>query len=296
MNTSVKFLLGAIAIASLAACGGGGGSSTTAASSSSGTSTTTTTTTTPSTSTASGTPPAPTAAPTATLAATQAEADKLAAEVKAGLSAANAASASSNLPRAVETASLPVGIVQDVSAYICKSGTASIDVPSSLPAAGYKMTGTYNNCSLTAGGFTLSGTYTVEYTRYTGPTDFALKSTYTNFTMTGTGLPTQSYNGSVTCDFKGTTTDYASACYYSDGSRAWSGSVTYSGNAATGTYAANYGSATIKVSYSKFGTAGGTATVTGANGYSAVITWDSATSYTVKITANGVTSTYTSKV
>lgn len=291
MNSSFKFVLCTIAIAGLAACGGGGGSSTTTASSStSGTSTST------SASTASGTPPAPTAAPTATLTASQAEADKLAAEVKAGLSAANAASASSNLPRGIETASLPVGIVQDVSQYICKTGTASVDIPTSLPAAGYKITGTYNNCSMTVGGFTLSGSYTVEYTRYTSATDFALKSTYNNFTMTGTGLPTQSYSGTVTCDYKAGVNDYSSACYYSDGTRAWSGNVTYSGNAATGTYAANYGSATIKVTYSKFGTAGGTATVTGANGYSAVITWDSATSYTVKITANGVTSSFTSKV
>jgi len=285
-NTSLKYLVIAVASAFLVACGGGGSSSSSTDTSSSSSS---------SGSSSSAAAPAPTATPTAVLTSSQSEADKLAAEAKAGLAAAQNAANSSGLPTGVETSSLPSGVAIDYSSMFCSSGTASMDTNATgMPTAGTKISTTYNNCKSKYGtGEIFSGSWSQEYTRYVSANDMAFKITYNNFSMTGGLYGGSGYNGSGTyaCDYKGSYS--TTSCYFSDGSRSWSSGVSYSGGKASGTYAANYGSGTVTVKYSNFGSVGGTATVTGAAGNTAVITYTSATSYSVAITVNGTTTNYT---
>lgn len=287
MNSLTKFFLSAVAAASLAACGGGGSGS--AAGGGGG----------GAPGTLQGTAPSPTAAPTAIFTASQTVANELSAEVKAGL--ANAATASkgmAGLPIGVETSSLPTGVVTDISKEMCSSGTASVDSTGTVPAAGFTASFTFGKCVSSASPvpFTLDGAFSLSYTRYVSPMDAAFVANFTKFSVDTAGQAI-SYTGGFSCDYKAGATSYAQACYYSDGSRAWGGSVTYTASAgATGSYTANYNNGVVKVVYNKFGSAGGTATITGANGYSAVVTYTSATSYSVDITVNGVKTTYTSAV
>lgn len=285
MNKLTKFFLSAVAVASLAACGGGG----------SGTGTDSGAGAAANPGTLQGNAPAPTAAPSAILAASQTVANELGAEVKAGLAnAATAAKGITGLPIGVETNSLPTAVVTDISKDMCSSGTASVDATGAAPAAGFSATFTFGKCvsSVSPVPFTLDGAFSLSYTRYVSPMDAAFVANFTKFSMVTAGQ-TISYTGGVSCDYKAGATSYAQACYYSDGARAWSGTVTYSASAgATGSYTANYNNGVVKVAYNKFGTAGGTATITGANGYSAVVTYTSATSYSVEINVNGVKTTY----
>lgn len=294
MKTSLKILLSAIAAASLLACGGGGHGNAAGTAAGTGTSTDTgTSTPAGAATTLAGNAPAPTAAATAVLAGTQTEANTLAAEVKAGLASAQLASNSSSMAFGVETGSLPAGVLQDMSATLCSTGTASVDASGAAPGAGFSAVYAFNACALKAQtSFSYNGGFSVAYTRYVSPMDFAIIVNFKNFSVTSPTV-NLSYTGGVSCDYKDTATSAALACYYTDGSRAFSGGVSYSAGAATGTYTANYGNGVVKVSYSKFGSVGGTATITGANGYSAVVTYKSAGSYTVDITANGSKTTYT---
>lgn len=285
MTKLTKFFLSAVAVASLAACGGGGSSTAAGAGGAAA-----------APGTLQGTAPAPTAAPTAVLAASQTVANELGAEVKAGLAnAATAAKGITGLPIGVETNSLPTAVVTDISKDMCSSGTASVDATGAEPAAGFSASFTFGKCvsSVSPVPFTLDGAFSLSYTRYVSPMDAAFVANFNKFSVVTAGQ-TMSYTGGVSCDYKAGATSYAQACYYSDGTRAWGGTVTYTASAgATGSYTANYNNGVVKVVYNKFGTAGGTATITGANGYSAVVTYTSATSYSVEITVNGVKTTYT---
>jgi hypothetical protein len=285
MNTSMKYLIVASATALLVACGGGG-------------------TTSPSTSVATpSTPvataiatPALSATPTAVLVNNQTEANALAAEVKAGLTGAQGANGASALPMGVQAAALPTGVTMDLTPKCQGGGSASLsgDITqgsTSMPV-NTPLTTTFNNCALFIGGATASGSMVITFTRYTSAADAAFNINFSNFSMSGGGLPSmQTFSGAVACEYQGAVT--ASSCYYSDGNRSWDTGTSYTSGTAHGSYATNYGSGTVKVALSGFGTPGGTATITGANGYSAVVTYNSAISYTVVITVNGTPTTYT---
>jgi len=293
MKTNLKYLLSAVAIASLAACGGNDDVVPAAAPAPAAPAAPAA----PTTTTLNGIAPAPTAAPTAILVANQTEANTLATEAKAGLTSAAAAAQSTSLGLGVQTTNLPAGIVQNMSTTLCTSGTASYDVTGTAMTAGSSIAGTFGNCAMIGGAGTFNGAYTITFTRYnTAGTDFAFIANFSNFTLL---TPTQTINfptGGVSCDYKAGATTATAACYYSDGSRAFTSGGTYTNGSASGTYTVNYGGKVGKIQFTNFGTANGTATFTGANGYSAVIKWTNATTYTVEITVNGTMTSYTAAV
>lgn len=235
--------------------------------------------------------PSPTSTPTATFASNQTEAASLASEAKSGYAAASSASAGAGVkgPFGVEMAALPSGVAASVSCSLLGSGgsgSISYDIPTTALSAGYTIAYTYNACSYA--GYTFNGAVTLTYDRYVSPTDFAYTATYSNFTVTGNGLSGERVSGKTSCSY----TAGAVSCYYNDGTRGWSSSLTYSNNTANGSYAVNYGNGAVQVSFSSFGATGGSATITGANGSRAVITRTSATTFTVSITtATGGTAT-----
>lgn len=145
---------------------------------------------------------------------------------------------------------------------------------------------TYNACSYS--GYTFNGTFKLVYDRYVSPTDFTYTAEYLNFTVAGNGASSQTISGKQTCSLSAG----SASCYYNDGSRGWSSTMTYSGGVVNGSYAVNYGNGSVQVTYANFGATSGTATMTGSNGSKAVITRISATSFTVSITtATGGTAT-----
>jgi hypothetical protein len=230
---------------------------------------------------------------------TQTEANALAAEVKAGLTGAQGVNGAGALPLGVQTASLPSGVTMNLTSSMCTSGgsaqySSSMDPNAATPTLNTPATITFTSCVMSTGSVTVTvnGNMVINFTRYASATDMAMNVRFNNFSMSGGGLPSmQTFSGAVACDYKGAVT--ASSCYYSDGNRSWDTGTSYTGGTAHGSYAAKYGSGTVKVDLSGFGTVGGTATITGANGYSAVVTYNSATSYTVVITVNGTATTYT---
>lgn len=229
------------------------------------------------------------------MASTQTEASSIAAEVKAGYTAAGSAAAGSGVkgPFGVELAPLPTGVSATLSCSLLGSGgtgTISYEVPSTTAiASGYTVSYTYNACSY--GGYTFNGAVTLTYDRYVSPTDFAYTVSYSNFSVSGNGLANTTVSGKTSCNLTGGT----ASCYYNDGTRGWSSTMTYSNGTVNGTYAVNYGNGSVQVSYANFGATGGTATVTGSNGSKAVVTRTSATAFTVTITTStGATAaTYT---
>jgi hypothetical protein len=265
MQTSSRLTLSFLTVAVLAACGGGDGT------------------------TAAGTPapagapapapapaaavPSPTATPTATLAGTQADGQTAIDEVKAGLSGAQGAAngvgvrapfkPSQGAEKTSDSDLLAVS--QTINCNIITGGSGSItyDIPTTTTiATGYTITYTYNNCSFGYG--TYNGTYRLVYDNYVSATDYTFTSSYTNFTLSGVPGQTgsQSISGSTTCTVRAS----ATSCYYSDGSRNWSSSVTYSNGVVNGSYAGNYGSGSVRVTYTNFGATSGTAVVEGSNG------------------------------
>jgi hypothetical protein len=278
MITSMKYFIVASATALLVACGGGG-------------------TSLPATPvTTAITTPALAATPTAVLVDTSAEANALASEVKAGLTGAQGVNGASALPLGIQTSSLPSGVTTDMSSICAGGGTASlsgnISQGSTSMPLNTPLTTTFNNCALVIGGASVSGSMVMNFTRYTSAANMAMNVRFNNFSMSGGGLAsTQTFSGAIACDYQGVAT--ASSCFYSDGNRSWDTGTSYSGGVANGTYAANYGNGSVKVDFVNFGTAGGTATITGASGNSAVVTYISATSYVVRITKNGITTTHT---
>ncbi len=218
----------------------------------------------------------------------------MASEVKAGYAAAGSAAAGSGVkgPFGVQLAALPSGVSASLSCSLLGSGgsgSISYEVPSTAIASGYTVSYTYNACSYA--GYTFNGTVTLTYDRYTSPTDFAYTVKYSNFSVSGNGLSSTNVSGTTSCNLSGGT----ASCYYNDGTRGWSSTMTYSNGAVNGSYAVNYGNGSVQVSYVNFGATGGTATVTGSNGSKAVITRTSATAFTVAITPStgAATSTYT---
>jgi hypothetical protein len=219
----------------------------------------------------------------------------LAAEVKAGYASAGSAAAGAGFksPLGVELAALPQGIVATISCSTFGSGgsgSITYDISGTAVAAGTSISYTYNACSYS--GYTFNGSVSLVYDRYVGPTDFAYTVTYTNFTVAGVGVGSQSVSGKSSCSFSGGT----ASCYYNDGSRGWSSTMSYSSTGVVnGSYAVNYGNGSVQVTYANFGATGGTATITGANGSKAVVTRNSATSFTVTITPSGggASSSYT---
>lgn len=244
---------------------------------------------------AAGPVPSPTGTPTASLASTQTEASSLAAEVKAGYASAGSASAGAGFktPFGVETLALPQGVAATLSCSLLASGgTGSItyDISGTAVTAGTSVSFTYNACSYS--GYTFNGSVSIVYDRYVSPTDLSFTISYTNFTASGPGVPSQSISGRSSCNVAAG----VSSCYYNDGTRGWSSTMSYSASGTVnGTYAVNYGNGSVQVTYVNFGATGGTATITGANGSKAVITRNSATSFTVTITPSGggASSSYT---
>lgn len=118
------------------------------------------------------------------------------------------------------------------------------------------------------------------YDRYVSPTDFTYTAEYVNFTVAGNGVASQTISGKQTCSLSAG----SASCYYNDGSRGWSSTMTYSSGVVNGSYAVNYGNGSVQVTYANFSATSGTATMTGSNGSKAVITRTSATSFTVSIT------------
>jgi hypothetical protein len=215
------------------------------------------------------------------------------AEALAGYANGAAAAGGSTFqgPGGILSSRLPTGIAQTIScSQLAAGGTGTItfDFPLVASLQGQTISYTYNNCSYS--GYTFNGTFALTYDRYTSPTDFTYTATWTNFTVSGGGVATQSYSGKQTCTLAG---GAAVSCFYSDTTgRSWSGTVSYTGGILNGTYTANYGSGVVTIKYTNFGVNGGTAEFTGANGTKVVITRNSATKFTVVITANGVTTTY----
>lgn len=269
MKVLVKSMLGGAVLVALTACGGGGGGG--------GGSASTTIPTVLSYSSPTST----------TLAATQTEAAALAAEAKGGLTSAQSASASGNLPMGIETAGLPTGITSDFTSYLCNSGTAISNDSGTMMTAGYANTLTYTNCAMKSTAFVVNGSYTVQYASYTNASNFAINVGYNNFSISSPTTGTYTYNATISC----TDVNNSIACNYSDGARTW-GTVTYTSGHASGSYVRNYNNGVIKVTYNNFGSFNGTATITGASGNTATITYVSATTYTVDITINGSTTHY----
>jgi hypothetical protein len=244
---------------------------------------------------AAGPVPSPSGTPTASLASTQTEASSLAAEVKAGY--ANAASASAGAgfktPFGVETAALPQGVSATISCSLFASGgsgSITYDISGTAITTGTAISYTYNACSYS--GYTFNGAVNIVYDRYVSPSDFAFTISYTNFTASGPGVASQSVSGKSSCSVAAG----VSSCYYNDGTRGWSSTMSYSASGTVnGSYAVNYGNGSVQVTYANFGATGGTATITGANGSKAVVTRNSATSFTVTITPSGggASSSYT---
>jgi hypothetical protein len=217
----------------------------------------------------------------------------LAAEVKSAYAAASGAAAGSGkTPFGIEALTLPNGVAQTISCSSLASGgtgSVSVDTPAIGIVSGYTITITYNACSFS--GYTYNGTATITYDSYVSATNYTSTLAYKNFSVSGPGVPVETVNGKVTCTINGSST----SCYYNDGSRGWSSTMTYANGTANGSYAANYGNGSVQVTFNNFNATGGTATVTGANGSKAVITRTSATSFTVVITPStgAASTTYT---
>jgi hypothetical protein len=180
---------------------------------------------------------------------------------------------------------LPQGVSATLSCSLLASGgtgTITYDISGTAVTAGTSVSFTYNACSYS--GYTFNGSVSIVYDRYTSPTDMSFTISYTNFTASGPGVPSQSISGRSSCNVAAG----VSSCYYNDGTRGWSSTMSYSASGTVnGSYAVNYGNGSVQVTYVNFGATGGTATITGANGSKAVITRNSATSFTVTITPSG---------
>jgi hypothetical protein len=195
------------------------------------------------------------------------------------------------LPVSVNTPALPLGIVQSIpcSAFDSSAGkgTISVEAPGTAATLGYTLTATYTACSIS--GITYNGTYQNVYTRFTAGNDFSSVGTYKNFMITGSGQATQTLNGKSICN---STPQEPYNCYYSEGNRGWASDASLNSGNATGTFVVGYGSGTLRFAMARITSTGGSATVTGANGSKAVITRNSATSFTVAIaTSSGGAST-----
>jgi hypothetical protein len=293
-----KFAISAITLAVLAACGGGGGT----------TSTTSTGTTTSTGATVTGTAPS---SATGALKSDQTTANELVAAVNKGVATFQTTDALKNAPTAGVVSDLPTGAAVTidcslVGASVC-TGSYSIDTNiTGAIVSGSGMTITYNNVKFTSlasyGDFTYNGTIKLSYDRYVSPSDFAITTTYTNFSFGGTLAGAGTLNGSSTCDIKAN----VYTCGYNVGDTyVGTYSLSRSGTTTTvssGLIRANYTGASgyVDCSYANWSynsttaitSSGGVVTVTGVNGTVAKITSSGSGRYVVDITVGGTKTTY----
>ena len=289
------FAMAAIAAACLAACGGGGDAAPAAAAA---------TTSTATTSDTIASTPSPTGAPTTELVASQATTDDLQKEISAAYDNSESASLAKGVSASGKGSS-GLESAQAAYSYACPGGgTLDYDIPTDTasPTGGFKAgttyTYTYNNCKnvSTSSSYSYSsvqnGKFIIKYLRYNSSSDFAYTYVYDNLTndYTVNGKNTKyTYSGGQSCDYKGG----AYSCFYSDGKRGWSSSITYVNGVLNGVYATTYSGGTIRVTYKDYGPTGGTVTVEGANGTKTVMTRLSATSWKWEFTAkDGSKTTY----
>jgi hypothetical protein len=266
MNTtrlSLSFLTAAI----VSACGGGGGGDASPV-------------TAPAPAPVAAAPvPTPTSTPTAALAGSQADGQTAINEINAALAASQAASRGAGI-------SAPLKQTNSASKYRYRSkeltaatetvncselaaggtGSATLTYPDTDDiTSGYTISFNFNNCFLGAGEGTYNGTFRLVFDRYVSETDYTFTYSYINFNISNlTGLTgSQTVNGSSSCTVLGSNV----SCYYNDGARAWSTSLSYNNGVVNGTYATNYGTAgSVQVTFTNYSATSGTAVMRGSNG------------------------------
>ncbi len=200
------------------------------------------------------------------------------------------------IPGGVRAGALPAGIAQTVQCSLLGtggSGSVTFDIPDAILFSGGNFSNatlsyTFNGC--TFDGVTLNGTMKISYGANWSATNFSYSATFENLTWSGLGQ-SGTYSGTQRC----TAVNNVVNCTYSDTTgRSWTSGTQYNSSTQTlnGTYSVNYGQGVVTVKYTNFGAVSGTCEITGANGSKVVITRNSATKYTVVVTANGVTTTY----
>jgi hypothetical protein len=286
MRTMSRILIALLAGAALSACGGGddggppgngnGGGNT-------------------------GSAPPATGAPTTAITSDQGSASALA---NASISGANAlvqASSASGLPLGV-LVSPPTGL-QSTQTTACPYG-GSVTTTINMAGTGGITSGdtvqsTYANCAYAAG-YVMNGSSQIRYDRWVSATDFAFSVTLTNFTYTYDGRTWGPY--SYTGNYAYANGSYSYSYTVNGATIVGQPVVSTSGTNITvnsGTVRTTYGGGWVEWTYQGFTydsatgrPISGTVTVTGSNGTRAVITVTS-TGYTVAITVNGTTTTYT---
>jgi hypothetical protein len=272
-------------VAALAACGGGGGDDG-----------------------GSGAAPPPPAAPPASsgttlggIENTQAKAGEAVSVVNANVADIAKAAAAGVLPGGSHILTLPSGATLTGSYPCGTSGNVSYtynyDATTGRPQS-YEFR--YNACVYTFGGTTVtySGTGTLNYTRWNSATDWEYTYTY-DFSYSyrsATYNADQTINTQMTCTHSGNATE----CAYSFGSnRVRNVTATTSGNVTTVTRATISSTNNITIVYDNWvydaslrRATSGSVTISDASGNSIVVT-ATGTGYTVRITYNGTTTTYT---
>lgn len=247
--------------------------------------------------------PPVTGAPTTTLAQSQNTANDLGSSARTQAEALARAANLGSVPVGV-TVGPPIGVAIDQTINCPNGGTfrlsGNINGAAGAPyAAGDVVNYSYNNCSY-ASGVTFSGSGSLYWVRYTSASDFEYIITLNNFRYTSPGFSYGPLNYQARYSFNGGTVSWA---YYVDGAAVvGTPVVTTVGTTRTivqGTIRYNYGGGFVEATFSNFqyDTANlrpiaGTVTVTGSNGTRAVLT-ATASGYSVTITANGSTTTYT---
>ena len=179
---------------------------------------------------------------------------------------------------------LPTGVVMDVSAYTCSSGTASMSTTGTTAAADTTMT--FNSCTLIGNAITATGTFVMHYDNLGDP-NAAFSFTYTNFTIydaaTGTTVtmnmsmdcPTGINSCTFSSDFTG-----ADGVTHSVSNFSFSGDATF-GFSGTATFShGTYGSVSITATGITYGSCdsypdGGTVSFSSSDGSSGTVTFNS---------------------
>lgn len=247
------------------------------------------------------TPPPTTGSPTTTLTASQSSAQSLADSARANADALVQAGTLNGVPIGVLVS--PPNALTSSSTQPCTAGgtftyTFNFASNTGTLSSGDTYSASYNNCSFSTGSV-ISGSINVVYSRWVSATDYAFDITATGYTVTSGSFSYGPYSYSAHYDNTGGQFSYS---YTVNGSTVIGQPVVaVTGTSATissGTIRTNYGGGWVEVSISNwhYDTAtgrptSGTMTVTAANGTTATITVTN-TGYTVQITVNGVTSSY----
>lgn len=269
MHTHLSRALGALLVLGLVACGGGGGDS-------------------PAPSNGGGnngggsSTPVTLGTPSAPLTASNSTATDLTTEAKAAI---EAAVGRSQLPTGVNLTGVPGGAA--VTINCSAGGSFTYDYPSTI-ASGTTYSYTYNNCSY-GGGYVYNGSYVLRYDSFVSASNFAWTATY-DLRLTGPNNFSYHYTSNQTCSY----VNGAASCLVRDNGRTFSADFTYANGVINGTYQWTWGTrGTVTYRFINWGATSGRIEVTGSNGTSAVIVRNSANSFTVTITVNGTTTTYT---